>query len=60
MSTFTYWIWRLGPLMEDSVSGIVVVCNRTGEEEGAKYAGMSCVFRIGGGDITVLGILRIC
>jgi protein N-terminal amidase len=57
MSTLTYWIRRLGPLMEDGVSRIVVVCNRTGEEEGAKYAGTSCVFRIGGGDITVLGIL---
>jgi protein N-terminal amidase len=55
--TLTYWVKRLYPLVEDARSRIVVICNRTGQEEGARYAGTSCVLRIGGGDVTVLGVL---
>jgi protein N-terminal amidase len=57
MSTLKYWVARLFPLVEDGKKRTVVLCNRTGEEEGAVYAGTSCVFRVGGGDSQVLGVL---
>ena len=56
-STLQYWIKRLYPLVEDARIRIVVICNRTGREEGATYAGTSCVLRIGAGEVTVLGVL---
>lgn len=56
-STFTYWIQRLHPLINDAKTRTVVVCNRTGQEDDAIYAGTSCVFRIGKGEVVVLGLL---
>jgi protein N-terminal amidase len=57
ISTLNYWISRLQPLVDDSKTRTVVVCNRTGEEEGAQYAGTSCVLQFGGGEVIVLGML---
>ena len=56
-STLEYWIKRLTPLVMDVKRRTVVVCNRTGEEEGAVYAGTSCVLRVGRGEAVILGIL---
>lgn len=56
-ATINYWVKRLYPLVEDSKTRTVVVCNRTGEEEGAVYAGTSCVLRVGGGQVVILGML---
>ena len=55
LSIVDYWIKRLYPLMMDSKMRTVVLCNRTGEEEGAVYAGTSCVLRVGNGKVDVLG-----
>ena len=55
-STMEYWIRRLDPLIHDSTIRTIVICNRTGEEEGAAYAGTSCVLRIGTGKVVVLGL----
>jgi protein N-terminal amidase len=52
-----YWIRRLEPLISDEKLRIVVICNRTGEEDGAVYAGTSCVIRFGKGEVIVLGKL---
>jgi hypothetical protein len=35
----------------------VVFCNRTGEEEGAVYAGTSAVCRVGNGEIHLLKVM---
>ena len=56
-STLEYWIQRLSPLVTDVKQRTVVVCNRTGEEEGAVYAGTSCILHVGKGEVDVLGIL---
>ena len=57
--TLEYWIKRLYPLVQDSKWRTVIICNRTGEEDGgAVYAGTSCVLRIGGGgQVVILGML---
>ena len=55
--TAQYWLQRLHPLIDDFKTRTVVVCNRTGRENEAVYAGTSCVFRIGQGKATLLGYL---
>jgi protein N-terminal amidase len=57
MTTLTYWIRRLYPLINDARIRTVVIGNRTGKEEGAVYAGTSCAFKVGGGEIQILGVL---
>ena len=57
MSTLHYWVGRLEPLIDDPKIRIVVICNRTGEEEEAVYAGTSCVLRVGAGNAIILGLL---
>jgi predicted amidohydrolase len=54
-STLIYWVGRLHPLIDDSRVRTVVICNRTGREGNAVYAGTSCVLRIGKGEVVVLG-----
>ena len=55
--TLEYWIKRLDPLIWAQRRRWVVICNRTGEEEGACYAGTSCVLRVGRGEVIVKGVL---
>ena len=56
--TLQYWIDRLTPLIDDKKSRTVLICNRTGQEEGgAVYAGTSCALQFGAGQVTVLGVL---
>jgi len=58
LPTLRYWIKRLYPLVQDDKLRAVVICNRTGEDDGrAVYAGTSCVLRLGGGEVSVLGML---
>jgi len=57
VSSVEYWITRLGPLIGDEQVRTVIVCNRTGEEEDAVYAGTSCVLQIGKGHIRVVSML---
>jgi protein N-terminal amidase len=56
-SNLKYWITRLNPLINDTKMRTVVVCNRTGQEEEAIYAGTSCVLRVGSGQVLILGLL---
>lgn len=56
-STLMYWIKRLDPIVWDTKIRIVVFCNRTGEEEGAVYAGTSAVCRVGNGEIHLLKVM---
>jgi len=49
-----YWITRLGPLIKDKQVRTVIVCNRTGEERDAVYAGTSCVLQMGRGHVRVI------
>lgn len=55
--TLQYWIKRLDPLVWDDKRRWVVICNRAGDEEGACYAGTSCVLRVGRGQVIVKGVL---
>jgi len=55
--TLNYWIQRLDPLVWDARRRWVVICNRTGEEDGAEYAGTSCVLGVGRGEVCVRGLL---
>jgi protein N-terminal amidase len=57
LATFNYWIKRFEPLVHDAKTRTVVICNRTGEEEGAVYAGTSCVLQVGGGNVITLGMM---
>ena len=57
ISTLTYWAARLEPLVKDAKTRTVVICNRTGEENGAVYAGTSCALQFGGGNVVLLGLL---
>ncbi|KAI9844131.1 MAG: Carbon-nitrogen hydrolase [Thelocarpon superellum] len=57
--TIAYWLWRLTPLAQargqDEV--IVVLCNRSGIEGEAHYAGSSAVMGMKDGEVTVYGVL---
>jgi protein N-terminal amidase len=55
--TLKYWIQRLEPLVWDQQRRWVVICNRTGGEEEAVYAGTSCVLQVGRGKVDVHGLL---
>jgi len=56
--TLQYWIGRLQPLIASDTYRTVIICNRTGHEEGgAVYAGTSCVLRFGKGEVSILGLL---
>ena len=59
MDTLAYWLGRLEPLIRAETKGeiIVIMCNRTGSEEEAVYAGTSCVLGIHLGEVKVYGIL---
>ncbi|KAF2238711.1 carbon-nitrogen hydrolase [Viridothelium virens] len=58
ISTLTYWVGRLRPLVENEGGKIVVVCaNRTGIEGEACYAGSSTVMKLGGGNVEIMGYL---
>ena len=56
-ATLHYWIERLQPLISSDKYRTVIICNRTGHEEGAVYAGTSCVLRFGRGEVSILGLL---
>ena len=56
-ATLTYWMKRLHPVVWDTRWRIVVCCNRTGEEEGAVYAGTSAVCRVGNGKVHLLKVM---
>ncbi|KAJ6782563.1 hypothetical protein PWT90_04555 [Aphanocladium album] len=59
MDSLTCWVRRLEPLIraETSEEIIVILCNRTGVEGHATYAGSSAVLGIKGGEVLVYGIL---
>ncbi|KAL9090134.1 MAG: hypothetical protein Q9165_005414 [Trypethelium subeluteriae] len=58
ISTLTYWVGRLRPLVENESGKTVVVCaNRTGIEGEACYAGSSTVMRVCGGEVEIMGYL---
>jgi protein N-terminal amidase len=54
LGSVEYWARRLSPLLGDDTVRTVVVCNRTGEEGGAIYAGTSCVLQMGRGHVRVV------
>jgi predicted amidohydrolase len=56
-STLMYWMKRLDPIVWDTRIRVVVCCNRTGEEEGAVYAGTSAVCRVGNGEVHLLSVM---
>ena len=67
MGTFSYWISRLMPFLDEDKEVIVVCANRTGEEpgrnpcgqidDGVRYAGTSWIGRIGKGKIDVWSMM---
>lgn len=59
METLSYWLARLEPLIRAEQTGeiIVVICNRTGVEDDAVYAGTSAVLGIEDGEVKVYGVL---
>lgn len=59
MDTLSYWLARLEPVIRDENEDeiIVVLANRTGNEEEAVYAGTSTVLGIQDGEVKVYGIL---
>jgi protein N-terminal amidase len=59
METLRYWVTRLEPVIRAETEGeiIVVMANRSGNEEDAVYAGTSCVLGIQDGEVKVYGIL---
>ena len=56
-ATLHYWIGRLQPLISSDKYRTVIICNRTGHEGGAVYAGTSSVLRFGRGEVSILGLL---
>lgn len=58
MGTLAYWCSRLQPLIDHEGEAVVVIANRSGEEEpDARYAGTSWIGRIGRGKIQAWGVL---
>lgn len=59
LSTLTYWVRRLEPVIraESSEEIIVVIANRCGIEDDATYAGTSAVIGIKDGEVSVYGLL---
>lgn len=59
MSTLTYWVRRLEPVIQagSAEETIVVFANRCGTEDEATYAGSSTVLGIKDGEVSVYGIL---
>ncbi|KAK4032740.1 carbon-nitrogen hydrolase [Parachaetomium inaequale] len=59
LSTLTYWVQRLEPVIQagSSEETIVVFANRSGVEDEATYAGTSTVIGIKDGEVSVYGIL---
>ncbi|KDN63064.1 putative N-terminal amidase [Colletotrichum sublineola] len=59
MDTLTYWVARLEPLIRENSNDeiIVVLCNRSGIEDNAVYAGTSAVLGVQNGEVKIYGIL---
>ncbi|KAK2058546.1 carbon-nitrogen hydrolase [Colletotrichum caudatum] len=59
METLTYWVARLEPLIRENSNDeiIVVICNRSGIEDEAVYAGTSAVLGVQNGEVKIYGIL---
>ena len=67
LRTLSYWVERLKPVVEGKRKIVCVVANRTGIEGGgessvgnaeeARYAGTSCVMKVGKGLVRIWGIL---
>ncbi|KAK4156296.1 carbon-nitrogen hydrolase [Chaetomidium leptoderma] len=59
MSTLTYWVRRLEPVIQTNSSEetIVIFANRCGTEGEATYAGTSTVMGIKDGEVSVYGVL---
>ncbi|VUC22724.1 unnamed protein product, partial [Clonostachys rosea] len=59
MDVLGYWVARLEPLIraESDEEIIVVICNRSGTEDDAVYAGSSAILGIQSGEVKVYGLL---
>lgn len=57
--TLAYWVERLAPLVRDGRERVVVVANHCGREGMARYAGSSCVLRVGGARVAVLAVMGV-
>ena len=66
LSTLSYWVERLNPLMQAEKEVIVVFANRCGEEagknpsgveEGVRYAGSSWIGQVGNGVVKIWEIV---
>ena len=62
LSTLSYWVERLKPLVEAEKEILTVFANRCGEEagknplgieEGVRYAGSSCIGKVGNGVVKI-------
>uniref|UniRef100_A0A0B7KLH5 CN hydrolase domain-containing protein n=1 Tax=Bionectria ochroleuca TaxID=29856 RepID=A0A0B7KLH5_BIOOC len=59
MDVLGYWVARLEPLIraESDEEIIIVICNRSGVEDDAVYAGSSAILGVQSGEVKVYGLL---